>query len=102
VKPVADPEDSFDVLLAVRAQVFSQPADVHTEGMSPNPSAVSPDTHKQDLPSHYLSRVLDQHHKQLVFFTSQLQTSGIEKCGFVFKIDFKVRVENCIYGQRAG
>jgi hypothetical protein len=65
---------------------------MHIERTSPNPGPVSPDAHEQDLPSHYLSRVLDQQHKQLVFFTRQLKTLGIEECGFIFKIDFKVRV----------
>src|SRR4029077_10048651 len=55
LKPVTDTEDGFYVLRAVRAQVFSQPANMYIQRAGQNPTTVPPDAHQEDLSRNALS-----------------------------------------------
>ena len=62
--PIADTKDGLYVLHAVRAQPFSQPANMYIQRTGPNPTTVPPDAHQEDLSRNDLSGVLHQQQKQ--------------------------------------
>jgi hypothetical protein len=92
LKPVTDTEDGFYVLRAVRAQVFSQPANMYIQRAGQNPTTVPPDAHQEDLSRNDLSGVFRQQQEQLAFFASERQPAGIEEREFVGKTYFEMRV----------
>src|SRR6266853_3069461 len=71
LKPVTDTEDGFYVWRGVRAQLFSQPANMYIQRAGPNPTTIPPDAHQEVLSRNHLSGVLHQQQEQLVFFACE-------------------------------
>src|SRR5712664_1664840 len=60
LKAVTNPEDRFNILLAITAQLLAEPADMHIERARADLGAVAPDSPQQRLARDNLARVLHQ------------------------------------------
>src|SRR4051812_26088671 len=92
LKPVADPEDRFNILLAIAAQLFSQSADMHIQGAGANLCAVTPDSPQQSLAGNDLTGVLHQQRQELELLARQNNPSLIEQGRRACEIHFQMRI----------